>query len=138
VIACPIAGHLLLRKWSNELDKQVFQRKYGSLTEGYKTTGVLGSESTRLMIVWFMLRRLITAVFIVSLADESPVFEISAVMYLSLADVLVGFHLNAFESQTSNNLAKMNDVIVFLLSYFPFIYAGLLPNPEDRYSIGWA
>ena len=35
-------------------------------------------------------------------------------------------------------MAKINDFIVFLLSYFPFLYAGLVTNPEDRYKIGWA
>ena len=52
--------------------------------------------------------------------------------------MIMGFVLNAYESQKSNNVAKINDVIVFVLSYFPFIYEGLVPNPEDRYSIGWA
>ena len=47
VIAGPIIVHSLIRKYANELDKEVFQKKYGSLTEGYKTEGVLGSESTR-------------------------------------------------------------------------------------------
>ncbi len=58
-------------------------------------------------------------------------------MYLSLADVLVNFHLNAFESTARSIVAKINDIVVFILSYFPFLYSGLVPNPESRYEIGW-
>ena len=35
-------------------------------------------------------------------------------------------------------MAKINDFIVFLLSYFPFLYAGLVTDPNDRYNVGWA
>ena len=43
LIAVPIIGHLLIRKYADELDKEVFQKRYGSLTEGYKTTGFVGT-----------------------------------------------------------------------------------------------
>ena len=89
------------------------------------------------MILWFLLRRFLTAVSIVFLGDQSPVWQIASLMYLSLADVLVNFHLNAFESTARSIMAKVNDMFVFLLSYFPFVYSGLVPNPESRYEIGW-
>jgi hypothetical protein len=47
VIAGPITGHLLIHKYAKELDQQSFKKKFGSLTEGYKTDGVFGSEATR-------------------------------------------------------------------------------------------
>jgi hypothetical protein len=89
------------------------------------------------MILWFLLRRFITAVSIVFLGDQSPVWQIASLMYLSLADVLINFHLNAFESTARRFMAKINDIVVFILSYFPFVYSGLVPNPESRYEIGW-
>jgi Kef-type K+ transport system membrane component KefB len=58
-------------------------------------------------------------------------------MYLSLADVLVNFHLNAFESTVRSIMAKVNDIVVFFLSYFPFVYSGLVLDPKSRYEIGW-
>jgi hypothetical protein len=85
------------------------------------------------MILWFLLRRFITAVSVVYLGDQSPVWQIASLMYLSLADVLVNFHLNAFESNTRGIMAKFNDIVVFLLSYFPFVYSSLVPDPESRY-----
>ena len=59
-------------------------------------------------------------------------------MYISLADLLMNCHLNAFESKMSSIIAKINDLLVFLLSYFPLLYAGgLVTDPELAYQIGW-
>jgi hypothetical protein len=90
------------------------------------------------MIVWFMVRRFLTAVALVYFGDQTPVFKIAAVMYISLADVLMNFHFNAFESKNGGIVAKINDFNVFFLSYFPFMYAGLVPDPDVRYNIGLA
>jgi hypothetical protein len=55
-------------------------------------------------------------------------------MYLALADLLMNIHLNAYASKIDSVLTKINDLIVFLLSYFPFLYAGgLVTNPELVY-----
>ena len=76
----------------------MFQDNYGSLTEGFKTTGVLGSAATLKMIVWFFARRFLTALAVAYLGGSSPVFQISIMMYLALVDALMNFHLNAYES----------------------------------------
>ena len=107
------------------------------MTEGYCTTGALGSVATSKSIVWFFVRRFRTAVILVYLGDQSPVFQIAAMMYISLLDLLMNFHLNAYESSIMGILAKMNDFIVFLLSYFPFLYAGFIADPDLIYQIGW-
>ena len=137
VIGGPICLYFLLRKYANELDGESFQKTYGSLTEGYSTTGVLGCQATRYMISWFLLRRFLTAVSVVYLGDQSPIWQISTIMYLSLADMLMTFHLNVFESMTRSMVAKINSILVFLLSYFPFVYSGLVFDPETIYDIGW-
>ncbi len=137
VIGGPIYQIFLLRKYANELDGERFQKTYGSLTEGYFTTGVLGCQATRYMISWFLLRRFLTAVSVVYLGDQSPIWQIATIMYLSLADMLMTFHLNAFESKTRSMVAKTNGMLVFLLSYFPFVYSGLVHDPEQKYNIGW-
>ncbi len=136
MIAAPPAGYKLLSKYEKELDGTMFQDKYGSLTEGYRTTGELGSASTVKTIVWFFVRRFLTALALVYLGGSSPVFQITAVMYLSLVDVLMNFHLSAYESKMSDFVAKINDIIVFLLSYFPVLYAGLIQDTELIYQIG--
>jgi len=75
VVAGPLAFYLLLRKKAQEgLDSEQFQDKYGSLTDGFKTTGVLGSAKTVKMIAWFFVRRFLTAVVVVILGESSPIF----------------------------------------------------------------
>jgi hypothetical protein len=137
VIAGPLAFYILLRKNAKELDNDQFQRNYDSLTDGYKTTGILGSASTVKMIAWFFVRRFLTALFVVYLGQSSPVIQTALVMYLAFLDLLMNFHLNALKSYLHDIAAKFNDVVVFLLSYFPFLYAGLNSDTELIYTIGW-
>ena len=137
VIGGPISQYFLLRKYANELNGERFQSTYGSLTNGYLTTGVLGCQATRHMISWFLLRRFLTAASIVYLGDQSPIWQIATIMYLSHADMAMKFYLNAFESKTRSIIEKINGIFVFLLSYFPFVYSGLVHEPEQKYDIGW-
>jgi hypothetical protein len=75
VVAGPLAFYLLLRKKAQEgLDNKKFQDRYGSLTDEFKTIGVLGSAPTGNMVVWFFVRRLLTAVVVVFLGESSPIF----------------------------------------------------------------
>jgi hypothetical protein len=59
-------------------------------------------------------------------------------MNLSLADLLMNFHWNAYESKLSDFVAKVNDIVVWLLSYFPFLYCGVIQDTEIIYQVGWA
>ena len=65
-------------------------------------------------------------------------FQIAAIVYISLADLLINSHLNAYENKLGGIIAKINDMIVFLLSYFPILYAGLISDQDVIYKIGWA
>jgi hypothetical protein len=72
------------------------------------------------------------------LATLNPLFQIAAILFLGLADVSMTFHLNAYATKMTANMTKINDFIVFLLSYFPILYAGSINDPELAYQIGWA
>ena len=137
MVAGPLAFYLLLRKKAQELDNEQFQDRYGSLTQGLKTTGVLGSESTVKMIAWFFVRRFLTALVVVFLGKSSPIFQIGLIMYLALYDVSMNFHLNAYESYLNDIVEKINKILVWLLSFFPFLYAGFIQDTELIYKIGW-
>ena len=89
------------------------------------------------MIVWYFLRRFLTAVVVVFLGESSPIFQIALIMYLSLYDVSMNFHLNAYESYMNDIVDKINKIIVWLLSFFPFLYAGIIQDTELIYKIGW-
>jgi hypothetical protein len=69
VIAAPITSLLLHYKYSKELHEDWFQKRFGSLTEGYYTTGALGKASTVKMIIWYFVRRILTAVALVHLSN---------------------------------------------------------------------
>ena len=58
-------------------------------------------------------------------------------MYLALYDVCFEFHLNAHENKLNGNVEKINKIIVYLLSYFPFLYSGFIHDTELIYNIGW-
>ncbi len=89
------------------------------------------------MIVWFFVRRLITAVVVVFLGESSAIFQIALIMYLALYDVSMNFHMNAYESYLNDIVEKTNKIIVWLLSFFPFLYAGIIQDTELIYKIGW-
>ena len=137
VITAPLFSYLLLRKYDSQLDQAEFQESYGSLTEGYHTTGALGKSNTRKIIVWFFLRRMITAVVIVQMGDLTPWLLISANMYLALADAIINWTYLACLSRLDGIVATLNNFLVLILSYFPYLYAGLIPDPEARYQAGW-
>ncbi len=58
-------------------------------------------------------------------------------MYLALYDVSMNFHLNAYESYLNDIVQKINNIVVWLLSFFPFLYAGIIQDTELIYKIGW-
>ncbi len=74
MVAGPLSFFLLLCKNANKLDNEQFKFKFGSLTEGLKTSGVFGSASTKKMIVWFFVRRFLTALVLMFLGGSSPIF----------------------------------------------------------------
>ncbi len=58
-------------------------------------------------------------------------------MYLALYDVSMNFYLNAYESYLNYLVEKINKIIVWLLSFFPFLYAGIIQDTDLIYKIGW-
>jgi hypothetical protein len=89
------------------------------------------------MILWFFVRRFLTALVVVYLGQSSPVIQIALVMYLAILDLLMNFHLSALNRYFHDIVAKFNDFVVWLLSYFPFVYASLNSDTELVYKIGW-
>lgn len=72
IVGLPIALAAILCR-NPDLENDKFQEKYGSITEGYKTAGVHAGD-TKKIIVWFLVRRLLTAAVVVLLADQTITF----------------------------------------------------------------
>ena len=58
-------------------------------------------------------------------------------MYLALYGVSMNFYLNAYQKYLNDIVQKINNIIVWLLSFFPFLYAGIIQDTELIYKIGW-
>ena len=58
-------------------------------------------------------------------------------MYLTLTDVCFKIHLDPYRTKTIGTMEKLNDMIVLVLTYFNFLFTDLIPDPVDRYFIGW-
>jgi hypothetical protein len=58
-------------------------------------------------------------------------------MMLALADACITFHLCPYESEMDKIMAKFNTTIILILSYFPFLFTNMVPDPEVRYDLGW-
>jgi hypothetical protein len=89
------------------------------------------------MIIWFLIRRFLTGVIVVPLAHQTIWIQLAPNIMLTLADACITFHLNPYENKIGGYMAMFNDAIVLFLSYFPFLFTNMLPDPETRYSAGW-
>ena len=58
-------------------------------------------------------------------------------MYLTLTDVCFKIHLDPYRTKTIGTMEKLNDMMVLVLTYFNFLFTDLIPDPVDRYLIGW-
>ncbi len=135
VVGLPVAIIAIFCK-NSDLEDPYFQEQFGSLTEGFKTSGVRVKDTIK-MIFWFLLRRFLTGVIIVPLADQSPWIQLAPNVMLSLADACLTYHLNPYENSIGGYMAMFNETIVVFLSYFPFLFTNMVPEPETRYSVGW-
>ena len=86
---------------------------------------------------WFVLRRLLTAISIVPLRKQTVWIQLVCTMYLTLTDVCFKIHLNPYRTRIVGTMEKLNDMIVLVLTYFNFLFTDLIPDPVDRYFIGW-
>ncbi len=58
-------------------------------------------------------------------------------MYIALHDVSMNFHLKAYESYLNDLVEKINKIIVWILSFFPFLYTGIIQDTDLIYKIAW-
>ena len=84
-----------------------------------------------------MVRRIFTAVVIVQMDDLSPWLLITANMYIALADAIINCYYLACVNKIDGVVITFNNFVVLILTYFPYLYAGLIPDPEVRIYAGW-
>ena len=89
------------------------------------------------MAAWFTLRRLLLALVLVYLADAPVVFQVFAFVKLTLIDCIIKKQIIKFEEQHSTVMENLNDVVVFIASYFLFFWTDIIDDEELRYQLGW-
>ena len=89
------------------------------------------------MICWFLFRRLMTAINLVCMRQETKFVQITINIWLCLIDAFLKLHWDLFECKINGNIQKMNDMVVLFLSEFMFCFTDLTWSEEDKYLIGW-
>ena len=90
-----------------------------------------------LMMSWFLFRRLLTAINLVPVRNETKFVQITINILLCLIDACLKLHWDPFESKINGNIQKMNDLVVLFMSEFMFCFTDLTRSEEDKYLIGW-
>ena len=90
------------------------------------------------MIAWFCLRRIITAVILVTLRGQTAWVALTFNMWLCIFDLGIKLHLFPFEQKTRSIMEIFNDTIVVTACYYFYLFTDLVPLQEDRYNIGWS
>jgi hypothetical protein len=89
------------------------------------------------MMSWFLFRRIITAINLVSMRHETKFVQISINVWLCLIDAFLKLHWDPYESKINGNMQKMNDIVVLFMSEFMFCFTDMTRSEEDKYIIGW-
>jgi len=131
-----IIALLVILKKNPDLENPNFQEKYGSITDGLKTSGIHAGD-TRKIIVWFLIRRLLTGLIVVLLAHQTIWMQLAANLILTIVDTCLTYTLNVYKNKVSFYMAMFNDATVLFLSYFPFLFTDFIPDLETRYFAGW-
>ncbi len=86
---------------------------------------------------WFLFRRLMTAISLVPMRNETKFFQITINIWLCLIDACHKLHWDPFESKINGHIQQMNDIVVLFLSELMFCFTDLTRSEEDKYLIGW-
>ena len=89
------------------------------------------------MVSWFLFRRLMTAINLVQMRNETKFAQVTINILLCLIDACLKLHWDPYESKINGNMQKMNDIVVLFMSEFMFCFTDLTQSVEDKYLIGW-
>ena len=133
----PCYCFFILKKNVNNLDKKDFKSKHGALYERFITGNAVRRSVSLKMAVWFFLRRLLNAVNVVYLRNQTIWIQLTLNMWLSLIDVCLKIHFDPYVNKIGGFMEKLNDLFVLTCAYFPYLFTDLTPSTEDKYLIGW-
>jgi hypothetical protein len=121
VVFLPILSYLIMVTNLPILDEKAFKQKFGSFCSGYATHNEAKRNNCKFLMSWFLVRRLLTAVNLVSMRNQTVYVQIAINIQLCLIDVIIKLYLKPYEN-SDYYVQTMNDVIVLLLSEFIFLF----------------
>ena len=98
------------------MDDRRFKSKWGTLYEGLKTFTPEQRTTAIKMLCWFIFRRIVTALNLVELRNQTVWLQLTFNMWLCLADACVILHWSPYETKLRNIMEKFNGAVVLLLS----------------------
>jgi hypothetical protein len=73
-------------------------------------------ETAIKMFVWLLLRRIVTALNLVELRNQTVWIQLTFNMWLCLADACLILHWSPYQNKTRDIMEKFNGAVVLLLS----------------------
>ena len=131
-IALPFVSIIFLKKKKPKLTKLV--DKYGSLFLNIKIEKNI-SDRPLWNITFFFLRRIIVTACTVFFIKQVFI-QIWAINIISLGLLVFYIGQQPFTSRFVFNLEVLNELFIYISSFFLMCFTDFVPNPVDRYDIG--
>ena len=112
-----------------------FQKKYGSLIEGYITDGESKWQIVALMVL-FKVRRVIFVVSVLKM-NEMLSFQLGLIQLIVFLNLSLILSFPVFKSRQKTFIEIMNELTLLAATYFALMFSDLVFNPEERYSTGF-
>ena len=119
------------------MDKLLFRRRFGVLYDGLKIGDEDRRKSTIRHVTWFCVRRLLFALAIVKLRDQIIWVQLSANVWLCLADACAKLHYFPYESRLGGLMEVHNETYVLFCSYMMFLFTDFVLTIENKFYFGW-
>jgi len=117
---------------TNQFDDKEFLIKYSSL---YYDTRFWNKSTINFTFI-FCLRRIILTVIAVTLYDY-PLFQCQLNILSNLFAMMYFAYVQPYDSKLMNCVEIFNEFCILMVSYTMILFAGILDDVEQIYSIGW-
>lgn len=116
LVVLPLVEIILLCNNLKMMDTRPFKSKWGQFYDGYNTYTAKQRKTSVKMLFWFLFRRILTALNLVELRNQTIWLQFSLNMWLSLIDVLLMLHWTPYDSRLRGVMEKVNGFFVLFLS----------------------
>lgn len=128
LVVLPLVEIILLCNNLKRMDNRPFKLKWGQFYDGYKTYTVKQRKTSVKMLFWFLFRRILTALNLVELRNQTIWVQFSLNMWLCLIDIWLMLHWTPYDSRLRGVMEKVNGFTVLFLSQLVIMQSDLIPS----------